>query len=114
MLPRGLKRVGDAVEYTAGASVATYCGIGIDNTGAMMFSGNAPDAFPNGVPCFNGNGGGMCAVSYAVRALPTNFQGGLMYDALNRIVVVTAVSQVLPLQQQNGFTFDANGALLTT
>lgn len=114
MLPRGLKRVGDAVEYTAGASVATYCGIGIDNTGAMMFSGSNPDAFPNGVPCFNGNGGGMCAISYASRALPTKFQGGLLLDNQNRIVVVTSGTAVAPLQQQNGFVFDANGALLTT
>ena len=112
MLPAGLKRVGDAVAYTGGVSVATYCGIGIDNTGAMIFSGSIPDAFPNGIPCFNGNGGGMCGISYASRALPVNFQGGLMYDALNRIVLVDAAAQVLPLQQQNGFTFDANGALL--
>jgi hypothetical protein len=110
----GLPRTGDAVQYNAGASVATYCGIGIDNTGAMMYSGSPPDGFPNGVPCFNGNGGGMCAVTYAARTLPTNFQGGLLYDATGRIVTVNAVSRVLPLNYQNGFTFDANGALLTT
>ena len=113
MLPAGLKRVGAAVELTGGATVAVYCGIGIDNTGAMVFNGGVPNFFPNGVPC-NSTNSGLCAISYATRVLPTIMQSGFMTDATGRAVTVNGATAVAPLQEQNGYTFDANGALLTT
>jgi hypothetical protein len=113
MLPVGMKRVGDAVEFTAGAAASSYCGIGIDNTGAMMFDANPPDQFPNGTPVRTATQG-LCAISYAARNLPVTFQNGFMTDFTGRIVTVTAGTAVAPLQQQNGYTFDANWALLTT
>lgn len=113
MLPVGLKFTGDAVQLTAAAAVTSYCGIGIDNTGAMIFDANPPDAWPNGNPVRQSSQG-LCAISYAGRSLPTRFQNGFMTDSTGRIVTVNGGSAVAPLQQQNGFTFDANGALLTT
>lgn len=113
MLPQGLKRVGAAVELTGGATVGNYCGIGIDNTGAMVFNASPPNFFPNGVPCNSANSG-LCAVAYALRGLPTVMQSGFMTDVTGRIVTVNSGTAVAPLQEQNGYTFDANGALLTT
>jgi len=113
MLPVGLPRTGDAVILNIGAAVTAYAGIGIDNTGAMMFDANPPDQFPNGNPV-RASTQGLCAIAYLTRNLPTRFQNGLLFDWTGRIVTVNAGTAVAPLQQQNGYTFDANGALLTT
>ena len=110
MLPPGFSRTGAALTTTGAAVASNYAGVG-ENGGAAVVSASAPTHFPNGIPV-DGATQGLAVIAFASRTTPTNVSNGMLLDANGRLVTVTVALAVAPLVGLQGYTFDANGALL--